>query len=172
MKGGGDIPVPRPVVGHGHVYITNAHGRMAPVIAVSLAAKGELNLDAAQCEHVTWSTRNGGNYMQTPLVYGDHLYLCKDMGVLTCVDAKTGERVYRERLESGMGFTASGVAADGKLYFTSEQGGVYVIKAGPTYEVLAINELGETCMASPAIAAGTLFFRTRHHLVAIAGDPR
>lgn len=107
--------------------------------------------------------------MQTPFVYGDYLYSCRDNGVLSCFNARTGERLYQERLGRGAsGFSASPVAADGKLYFTSETGDVYVIKAGPEFESLAINPLDEVAMATPAIAEGSLYFRTRGHLVAIA----
>jgi outer membrane protein assembly factor BamB len=161
--------VPTPVVAHDLVFITNAHGRMAPILAISTAAEGELTIDAEGSDHTVWSQRRGGNYMQTPLVYGDELYCCKDAGVLSCIEARTGERLYRERLGSGhTGFSASGVAADGKLYFTSEEGEVHVIRAGRAFEVLAVNEMGETCMATPAVSTGTLYFRTRRHLVAVA----
>ena len=95
--------------------------------------------------------------MQTPLVYGDYLYVCRDNGVLSVYDAKTGERKYQQRLADGKtGFTASAVAADGKVYYTSEEGGVYVIKAGPVFELLAENSLGEVAMATPAISEGVL----------------
>ncbi|MEM7199045.1 MAG: PQQ-binding-like beta-propeller repeat protein [Planctomycetota bacterium] len=166
---GGDIPVPTPVVAHGLAFFTSAHGRASPVMAVSIDATGELPLKADDNEHVAWSIRSGGNYMQTPIVYGDELYCCRDMGVLSCFDARTGERHYKKRLDAGLGFTASGVAAAGKLYFTAEPGDVFVVAAGTEYNVLAINELGETCLATPAIAQGTLYFRTRNHLIAI-GD--
>jgi outer membrane protein assembly factor BamB len=106
--------------------------------------------------------------MQTPLVYGDYLYVCRDNGVLSVYDAKTGERKYQQRLADGKtGFTASAVAANDKVYFTSEEGTVYVIKAGPAFELIAENTLGETAMATPAISEGTLFFRTRANVVAI-----
>ena len=106
--------------------------------------------------------------MQTPLVYGDHLYCCNDAGVLSCYEAKTGKNLYSERLGSGnTGFTASIVAADGKIYAASEEGSVHVVKAGSKFQILSKNDLGETCMATPAISAGELFFRTRSHLVAI-----
>ena len=106
--------------------------------------------------------------MQTPLVYGDYLYNCRDNGVLTCYEAKTGKQVYQERLGTGRtGFTASAVAADGKLYYTSEEGDVYVVKAGPTFGVLATNPMGEVCMATPAISGGALFIRTKNALIAV-----
>ena len=90
---------------------------------------------------------------------------------LSSFESRTGALLDRQRLGSGRtGFSASGIAADGKLYFPSEVGEVYVIRSGSEPEVLAVNDLGETCMATPAVSAGTLFFRTRRHLVAIAGD--
>jgi outer membrane protein assembly factor BamB len=90
--------------------------------------------------------------------------------VLGAYDVKTGARHYQARLGDGKtGFSASAVAANGRLYYTSEDGDVYVVKAGPVYELLATNPLGEVAMATPAISEGTLLFRTRNHLVAI-GD--
>jgi hypothetical protein len=175
MTGGGDIPVPTPVVGHGLIFITNAHGRMAPLYAVRATATGDISLagTAQSNAHIAWSVPRGGAYIQTPLVYGDYLYNCRDNGVLTCYEAKTGKQVYQERLGTGRtGFSASAVAADGKLYYTSEEGDVFVVRAGPTFEVLGINPMGEVCMATPALSEGALFFRTQGHLVAIAAPKR
>jgi outer membrane protein assembly factor BamB len=106
--------------------------------------------------------------MQSPFVYGDELYVCRDNGVVTCWNARTGEQHYRQRLTAGVGYTASGIAADGKLYYPSEEGDVHVVKAGTSYELLAVNPLGETCMASPAVSRGMLLFRTRSRLIAVA----
>jgi outer membrane protein assembly factor BamB len=106
--------------------------------------------------------------MPTPLVYQGLLYLCRDNGVLGVFRAGTGERLYQERLGPGTGgFTASLVAADGKVYVSSEDGDVYVVRAGETLELLATNRMGEVLMATPAIAEGTLYFRTRSRLVAV-----
>lgn len=171
LSGSGDIPVPTPVLGDGLVYLTNAHGGGAPIYAIRLNAVGNITLadTATSNEYIVWSDARNGNYMQTPLVYGDYLYTCKDGGVLTCYDAKTGKRFYRERLGTGKsGFTASPVAADGKLYHANEDGDVFVIQIGPEYKELAVNPMGEICMATPAISEGVLFFRTRGHLVAIS----
>jgi outer membrane protein assembly factor BamB len=170
LKGGGDIPVPTPIVAHDLVFITNAHGRMAPIYAIRLDAAGDISLEenTTSNKYVAWSLPRDGAYMVTPLVYGDHLYSSKNNGVLSCFEAKTGNRIYQERLGDGTtGFTASPVAAAGKLYFSSEDGDIYVLKAGPKFEVLAKNSMGEVCMATPAISEGTLFFRTRGHVVAI-----
>ena len=113
-----------------------------------------------------------GNYMQTPIVVGDHLYMCRDTGAVRCYVATTGEPLYATRLGTGRtGFTASAVYADGKLYFTSEEGEIHVIKTGPEFELLAVNDMGEECLATPAISEGVLYWRTRGHLVAIGSDP-
>jgi outer membrane protein assembly factor BamB len=166
----GDIPVPTPIVGEGLIFVTNAHGPGSPIYAIKPTATGDISLAEGTTSnaHIAWSTPREGAYMQTPLLYRGHLYVCRDNGVLGVYDAKTGERKYQQRLADGKtGFTASAVAADGKVYYTSEEGGVYVIKAGPVFEQLAENTLGEVAMATPAISDGMLFFRTRGHLIAI-----
>jgi outer membrane protein assembly factor BamB len=169
LAGGGDIPVPTPVVAHDLIFITNAHGRMAPIYAISVAASGELKGTAQDEQQMAWSTPRRGNYMQTPLVYGEELYCCSDAGILTCYEADTGVVRYQQRLGGGAsGFSASAVATDGRLYLTSEEGEVHVVAAGPEFESLAVNDMGETCMATPAISEGVLFWRTRSHVVAVA----
>ncbi len=174
MKGGGDIPVPTPIVAHDLFYITNAHGMFAPIFAIRAGAAGDITLPSNKSsgEHVAWSRGRGGNYMQTPIVLGDLLYLCLDNGVLTCLDARTGEQKYRQRLGTGStGFTASPVASGGNLYYTSESGDVSIVKAGPAFELVAVNSLDDECMATPAISDGVLFFRTRSALLAIGAPP-
>jgi outer membrane protein assembly factor BamB len=175
LRGGGDIPVPTPLVAHDLIFITNAHGRMAPIYAIRTNAAGDISLAGTESasSHIAWSRPRDGGYMQTPLVYGDHLYLCRDNGVLSCYEARTGNRLYEERLGTGRtGFTASPVASDGKLYFTSEEGDIYVVQAGPQFKLLAVNPMGEICMATPAISEGMLLFRTQGHLVAVAERTR
>jgi outer membrane protein assembly factor BamB len=96
------------------------------------------------------------------------LYVCKNNGVFSVFDAKTGEKLYQQRLGSGgSAFTASIIAADGKLYFTSEEGDVYVVKAGRTFELLGTNPLGGVAMATPAVSEGVLYFRTSDKIIAI-----
>ena len=170
LRGGGDIPVPTPVVADDLIFITNAHGGMSPVYAIETTATGDISVveGTSNNPHLAWSVARGGAYMQTPLVYRDYLYVCRDNGVLTCFEARTGDVAYRQRLGDGRtGFTASPVAADGKIYFTSEEGDVYVLKAAPNAGLLAVNAMNEVCMASPAISEGTLYFRTKGHLIAI-----
>ncbi len=170
LKGGGDIPVPTPVVADELVYITNAHGSMAPILAIEASASGTLELEGEGADDVAWGHRRGGNYMQTPLALDGLLYLCSDGGIIACYDAKSGEQLYRERLGDGTtGFTSSPVAADGKLYYASEAGEVHVVRAGREFEVLAVNDLGQPCMATPALVDGVLYYRTRSRLVALGG---
>ena len=171
LRGGGDVPVPTPVAAHDLIFITNAHGGDSPVYAIRPQAEGDITPgDAASgSPFLAWSHPKIGNYMQTPLVYGDELYCCRDSGILACYDARTGSKVYKQRLAAGVGFTASPVGADGKVYFTSETGDVYVIQAGREFRLLATNPLHEICMATPAVSEGVLFFRTRGHVVAIGG---
>ena len=89
MKGGGDIPVPTPIAAHGLIFITNAHGGLAPIYAIKPDATGDITLasDATSNQHIAWSAPRDGNYMQTPIVYGPHLYASRDNGVLRVYDA-------------------------------------------------------------------------------------
>lgn len=173
LRGGGDIPVPTPVAWNDLLFITNAHGGLAPLYAVRQTAEGEITPagEATSSPGLAWSEPRAGSYMQTPIVYRDLLYVCTDNGVLSAWDPRTGAMLWRERLGSGgSGFTASAVAADGKLYYTSELGDVHVVRAGREFEALAVNALDEVAMATPAIAGGTLLWRTQGHLVAV-GPP-
>ncbi|MEW6323086.1 MAG: PQQ-binding-like beta-propeller repeat protein [Acidobacteriota bacterium] len=171
MTGGGDIPVPTPVASDGLVFITNSHGGQSPIFAVRSTAAGDISLTGQSANgHIAWSAARDGAYMQTPLVYEGLLYVCRDNGVLSVFDAKTGTRHYQARLGDGRtGFTASPVASGGRVYFTSEEGDVHVIRAGTSFELVGTNPLGEVTMATPAISDGALIFRTRGHLVSIGG---
>ena len=174
MDGGGDIPVPTPLFARGLIYFTSAHGRYAPMRAVRPGASGDITpSDPGQTNSaIVWAHAKGGNYMQTPIVVGDRLFACTDRGDVTCFDAATGAIKYKQRFNSGgQGFTASPVSDGRHIYFTSEQGVVYVVAAAEAYSLLATNELRETCMATPAISDGMLFFRTREKLIAI-GETR
>jgi outer membrane protein assembly factor BamB len=102
-------------------------------------------------------------------VYGEQMFIINDRGVLTCHNVQTGEQLYQRRInDDGASFSASPVAADGKVYFASEDGDVYVLQASAQFKLLAINAMGETLMATPAISDGVLFVRGQNHLFAIA----
>lgn len=167
LGNGGDIPTPTPVVADNLIYINSAHGKFSPIFAIRPDAKGDITLaaDSTINQHIAWSVKRGGAYMQTPLVYDGYLYNLQVNGQLTCYDAKTGKLIYKQSLNDA--FSASGIAADNKIYFSSETGFVYVIKAGPAYELMAKNVMGGVCMATPAISGNTLFFRTQHAVVAV-----
>jgi outer membrane protein assembly factor BamB len=174
LAGGGDIPVPTPVVHDGLIYITNAHGRQgAPVYAIRETARGDITLapGATSNEHVAWSHARDGGYMCTPLVYQGLVYIVKYNGVVNVYDAKTGEKKYQERFAGGTSaFTSSPVAADGKVYFANEDGQVFVVKAGPVFEILATNDMGAPVLATPAISEGRLIYRTASHVLSIGAS--
>jgi outer membrane protein assembly factor BamB len=167
-----EITVPTPVYGSGLIFITSGYRPVQPIYAIRPGASGDISLGEGKTANdaVAWSTSRGGPYMPTPIVYGDYLYTCSNSGIVTCYEAKTGKEVYKERLGGGGGYTASPVAADGKIYFTGEESGVRVVRAGPKFEVLAVNPLGDPCMATPAISDGMIFIRTQHYLVGISRD--
>ncbi len=171
LKGGGDIPVPTPVVAHDMIFINNAHGRMSPIYAIKTSAEGDISLKDGELsnDYVVWSIKRGASYLTSSIVYGDLFYNCRDAGRLNCYDAKTGELYYKKKLGPlGTGFTASPVASNGKLYFTSEQGNVFVVKPGKEFKLLAENSMNDICMATPAISENILFYRTHHYLIAIS----
>ena len=170
LRSEGDIPVPTPVSAHGLIFVTNAHGGWAPLYAIRPEAAGDISLaaDARSNRYVAWSEPRNGAYMQTPLIYGDLLYSCSDRGVLKVYNARTGKRHYEQRLGTGgTGFSASPVAANGNIYFTSEEGDVYIVRAGESFGLTGTNHMGEVCMATPAVSGGVIYYHTRRHLVAI-----
>jgi outer membrane protein assembly factor BamB len=173
LSGNSEVTVPTPIAGPGTVIVTNGYRGVQPIFAIKPGARGDLTLkgDATTSEAIAWSTKRGGPYMPTPIVYGDLLYIVLNNGTLAAYDAKTGERFYQERLGGkGGAFSASPVAADGKIYLTSEDGDVFVVKAGRTYELLATNPVGEVLMATPAIADGVLYIRGMKHVIAIGAS--
>jgi outer membrane protein assembly factor BamB len=164
-----EVTTPTPIVAHGLVYVTNGYRGIQPIYAVKPGATGDITLKQGQTssEHIAWSSPRGGPYTPTPLIYGDLMYVVSNQGVLTTFNAKTGERGYQQRLGNGGSYSASPVAADGKVYFSSEDGDVYVVKVGPTFELLAKNSVGEVVMASPAVSDGMLIVRGMKHIIGI-----
>lgn len=170
LKGGGDIPVPTPVFAHGMIYIHSAHGKSSPIFAIRPDAKGDISLnnDSTSNKYIAWSIKRGAAYIPTDLVYGDYLYnFSEGSGKLTCFDAKTGSVIYEKSLPEARAISASGIASNGKIYYTSEEGKVFIVKAGKDFELLSKNPLNDIVMATPAISEGHLYFRTQHFLIAI-----
>lgn len=164
-----EIATPTPFSAHDLIYVTNGYRPIQPIYAIRPGASGDITLKAGtdKSDFIAWSKPRGGPYMPTPIVYGDYLYTLSNQGVVTAYNAKTGERIYQERLGGrGGAFTASPVASDGKLYFSSEDGEVFVVKAGPKHELLATNPVGEVMMATPAISDGLVIVRGINHVFA------
>lgn len=175
LDGGGDIPVPTPIFAHGLVYLTSAHGSWRPIRAIRPEATGDITPEdpGSTNAHIAWAHGRKGNYMQTPIVVGDLLFACNDLGIVTCFDAKSGTIHFSERLsQRGQGFTASPVSDGRHLYFTSEVGNVFVVAVEPKLRVIGVRPLPETCMATPAISDGMLIYRTRHSLIALREGSR
>ncbi len=165
-----EVTVPTPVCGKDLLFITSGNRPIQPIFAIRPGASGDISLGEGQetNTHIAWSKMRGGPYMPTPLLYGPHFYTCSNSGILACYEAATGKEVYKERISGGGdSYTASPVAADGRLYFASEQGQVRVVKAGPVFALLAVNALDDYVMATPAISNGSLFVRSQHFLLAL-----
>jgi outer membrane protein assembly factor BamB len=170
LKGGGDIPVPTPIFSNGLIYLTSAHGNFRPMRAIRSDASGDITaLKSGDTNTaIAWVHPRQGNYMQTPICVNNQVYACTDGGLVTCFDAATGKIIYSERLTGPtQGYTASPVSDGRHLFFPGETGKVLVVPVGDKFSTVATNDLGEICMATPAIADGTLIFRTRGKLIAI-----
>lgn len=170
-----EITTPTPFVAHELIFVTSGYAPVQPIYAIRPGANGDISLkdDKESSEFIAWSKKRGGPYMPTPLVYGELLYTCSNQGVLTAYNARTGERIYQQRLaDRGGAFTASPVASDGKLYLSSEDGEIFVVKAGPKHELLSVNPVGEVLMATPAISDGMLIVRGIKNVFAVREAPR
>jgi outer membrane protein assembly factor BamB len=166
-----EITATTPFSSGGLVFVVGGYPPIRPIYAIRPGGAGNLSLSegATSGEFVAWSKREGGSYIPTPIAYGNHLYVVQNNGILSVYNLTGGERLYQQRVGDKPGaYSASPVAADGKIYFTSEDGEVFVIKAGPKYELLASNPVGEVLMATPAISDGVLYIRGMKHLYAIA----
>ncbi len=162
-----EITTPTPFVAHDLIFVTSGYAPVQPIYAIRPGATGDISLKDGKESgaFIAWSKTRGGPYMPTPIIYGDLLYTLSNNGVVAAYDAKAGTRVYQQRLaDRGGAFTASPVAADGKIYLSSEDGEIFVFKAGPKHELLATNQIGEVMMATPAISDGLLIVRGLKHL--------
>ena len=171
MTGNPEVTATTPIFGHGLIFICNSYRPNQPIYAIRAGASGDISLKPNETtnQHIAWSMQRGGTYMPTPLIYGEYLYTCANQGVMACYNPKTGERLYQQRIgDKGGSYSASPVAADGKIYLSSEDGEIFVVKAGPKYELLATNQMGEVLMATPAISDGMIFVRGQHNVFAIA----
>ncbi len=155
--------IPSPVAGDGFVILSAGYPEKR-VFAVELGRRG----DVSGTDAVLWEYDKGTAYVASPIRYGDYLYLMSDKGIVTCLEAKTGKLVYEGgRVPVPATFMASFVAAEEKLFLTSEDGDTFVIAAGPEHRILATNSVGEPVSSSPAISQGSFFIRGAEHLFRI-----
>ena len=157
------VKVPSPIVAGDLIIVTGGYppgGR--PIYAIRPDGTGELNERS-----LAWKTDRGAPYTGTPLAYGGLLYALTDNGILSAYDPANGERVYQQRIAGGAGFSASPVAANGRLYLASEDGDVFVVRAGRAFGLVATNRMGEPLIATPAISGNAIFIRTLTSLIAV-----
>ncbi len=140
---------PRPVAGLGMVFFSTSFMK---------SEMFGLKVEGVPAPEVVWHNSKNGPTISSPLLVGDELYFVSDGGIFSCVNARTGEPYYRERL--GGKFTSSPLSADGRIYVCSREGVTSVLKPGQKFEVLAQNKLDGSIMGSPAAVEGALILRT------------
>ncbi|HEV8189016.1 MAG TPA: PQQ-binding-like beta-propeller repeat protein [Pyrinomonadaceae bacterium] len=153
------VKMQAPQIANDLIYITGGYPAGRAMYVFRPGANGDISLRSGEDTNafLAWRSSKGSPYTPTPIVYGDQFYVVADNGVLSSYDAKTGALIYQQRLPSS--FSASPVAADGKLYLASEDGDVFVVKAGRQFELLQKNVMGQPLMATPALTQGMLIVR-------------
>ncbi len=153
------FPIPVAMHHEGIVYLSRGY-RSGPYSAIRPGGRGDISKT-----HVVWRVATGAPYISSLVHYNGLLYMAGDVGVVTCIDAKTGATVWRERL--GGIYTASPIAGDGKIYLVGESGETIVLRAGPKPDVISRNKIDGRVLASPAIAGGRIFIRTDDRVIAV-----
>jgi len=166
------LSIPSPFSYDGMLYVSSGYpgAQISPVYAVRPGASGDITLKDGQTDnqYIAWSLPRGGSYLPSPLIYKGLYYTLLDSGFLTCHDAKTGREIYgKQRIAATSGFTSSPWAYNNQIFCLSEDGDTYVIQAGEEFKLLGKNPLDDTCLASPAIANGSLILRTLSYLYRI-----
>ena len=173
FKGMSSIAIPMPFAKFGLLYVTSGYvgDQNRPVYVIKPGATGDITLKPGETSNqfIAWYLPQGGPYNPSPIIYGDNYYTLYDRGFFTAHDARTGKEIYaKQRIDANIsGFTASPWAYNGKIFCLSEDGDTYVIQAGGDYKLLGKNSLDELCMATPAIARGSLVIRTASKLYRI-----
>ena len=170
LGGSSKITAPTPVFADGLIIVASGRGPGRPVFAIRPGASGDITLRDGETgnKSVAWSKARRGGYMPTPLIYRSEVYVLNNDGILGCYDLKTGTEHFLERVpHRSFGFSASPVAADGKIYLAGEDGLVFVLQAGTQLNLIAINKIGEPLMATPALSDGTIYLRGSRHLFAV-----
>jgi len=162
-----EVKMQAPLIANDLIYVTGGYPPGRAMYAFRPGAVGDISLKSGEDKNafLAWTTSKGSPYTPTPIIYGDLFYVLADNGVLSAYDAKTGENIYQQRLPTS--FSASPVAANGKLYLSSEDGDVFVVKAGRQYELLSRNTMGQPLMATPALTEGMLILRGENAIYAL-----
>jgi outer membrane protein assembly factor BamB len=160
----GSNVIPAPVAANGLVYVMSGH-RQPNLLAIRLGREGDLTGTDA----IAWTNNRGNPYSSSPVLHENKLYFVTDSGMLSCLNALTGEAYYlQQRLPKAYNFKSSPVGANGRLYLATEDDDVVVVKMGEKYEVLATNTLTDQMfIATPAIAGGSLYLRSQDALYCI-----
>ena len=166
------LSIPSPFSYDGILYVSSGYpgARQRPVYAIKPGAEGDITPAAGQTssEFIAWSLPQGGPYLPSPLIYKGLYYTLFDEGFLTCHDARTGREIYgKQRIAAASGFTGSPWAYNNHIFCLSEDGDTYVVKAGEEFSLAGKNTLDDTCLATPAIAGGSLILRTLTRLYRI-----
>jgi outer membrane protein assembly factor BamB len=164
------ITAPTPVFGDNLFVVASGRAPERPIFVVRPEARGDLTLPDGKTssEAVAWSRTGRGSYMPTPLIYKGIVYVLSNNGLFDAYNLKTGEEIYRQRLPVvGSGFSASPIAADGKIYLSNEDGEILVLGAGDKFSHLATNSMGELLMATPALSDGVMYVRSSSSLFAV-----
>jgi outer membrane protein assembly factor BamB len=175
LGGSSKITAPTPIVTDDLIIVASGRAPERPIFAVRPGARGDITLkkNASSNAHVAWHKTGRGSYMPTPLIYDGVLYVLANQGVLDAYEVRTGEEIYRERIpHEGSGFSASPVASDGKLYLSSEDGDIFIVRAGRAFEIVGRQRMGEPLMATPALAGDTMYVRGQRHLFAVSRAAR
>jgi outer membrane protein assembly factor BamB len=164
------ITAPTPIFSGNIVVVASGRAPERPIFAIRPGGTGDITppAGAESASHVLWSKTGRGSYMPTPLIYQGILYVLGNAGLFDAYELETGAEIYRQRLEPvGSGFSASPVAADGRIFLSSEDGDIIIVRAGRTFELLGRIPMGEPLMSTPALAGGTFIARGERHLFAI-----
>lgn len=171
LSGSSNITAPTPVFKDDILIVASGRRPTKPIFAIRPGGSGDITPDenSKTDDFILWRKTGRGPYMPTPIIYGDLVFMLLNQGILDCYDLKTGEELFRKRLRhTGGGFSASPVAADGKLFLSGEDGDIFVVGADSLYKEIAVNNMNEVVMASPAISEGILYIRGKEHLFAIS----
>jgi outer membrane protein assembly factor BamB len=168
-KGVRNMAIPTPVTGHNMVFLSSAEGDGSYTMAIRLGGSGDLT----ETPNVVWQYNKGAPKVPSPILCDDYLYLMTNKGIVTCLNAKTGEVIYQGgRVPVPATFIASLVAFNQNILLTSEDGETFMLKMGPTFEILRTNSIGEPVYASPAISNGKIFIRGERSLYCISEASR